>query len=89
MSRYECETCGVSVEDGAVIHRTSPKGELFNKPITMNDKIRVCSGGQMNFVCDRCNKTEHDECRGDTWCDCRHRKGRNEINPRSGCSSTP
>lgn len=26
----------------------------------------------MTFVCDDCNKGDHDGCRGGTWCDCEH-----------------
>lgn len=28
------------------------------------------------FVCEKCKKDMHGECRGGTWCDCLHRKPR-------------
>lgn len=47
--------------------------------------IAVCSRAfykqgsvRLNFVCDACAKERHDDCQGDTWCDCQHRKADGE-----------
>lgn len=30
----------------------------------------------IKFVCNDCAAEQHDACRGETWCDCQHRKRR-------------
>ena len=38
----------------------------------------VLTLSKVTFICEPCTRTQHQECRGGTWCDCGHGNSQND-----------
>lgn len=53
-------------------------GIIFVKLYSENFLEKIGVKGRMNFICDSCRNSDHDNCKGapngdSTWCDCAHK----------------